>query len=104
MRVPGTTVGRTKSGHGKEKRGYESPGFEADDDEVNDFISKAMDSIMQNDSGWEDFFRAKAAPQRVSEVLKQYRFVQRMMDRWVGKEPFKRSHYVIEAVSATSLV
>lgn len=98
--VSGSTVAITKTGLGKETRGYESPTSDGDPDEVHETISKAIDTIIQKDPGWVVFFRAKAAPQRVSEVLKHYRFVQRMMDEWVEKKaPFRTSHHVVEAVS-----
>lgn len=100
--VSGSTVAITKTGLGKETRGYESPTSDGDPDEVHETISKAIDTIIQKDPGWVVFFRAKAAPQRVSEVLKHYRFVQRMMDEWVEKKaPFRTSHHVVEASHIT---
>jgi len=81
----------------EEYRGYESPGSDEEPEELHETISKAIDVVMQKDPGWVDFFRAKAAPQRASDVLKQYQFVQRMTNEWVGKRsPFK-SHHIIEA-------
>jgi hypothetical protein len=101
-RVCSATGSIIKTGLGKERRGYESPASDEEPDELFEIISKAMDTIIQKDSGWVDFFRARAAPQRVSEVLKHYRFVQRMMDQWVGnKAPFRTCQHVVEAVSAT---
>jgi hypothetical protein len=71
---------------------------------LHEAISKAIDTIMQKDSGWADFFKAKVS-QQVSDVLKQYQFVQRMMDEWVGKRaPFRTCHHLVEAVSARALI
>ena len=93
------------AGSGKGNRGYESPASDEEPGELHETISKAIDTIIQKDPGWVDFFRAKAAPQRASEVLKQYRFVQRIMDAWVGKRaPFRTCHHVVEAVSTADLI
>jgi hypothetical protein len=102
MKISAATGDATKAGHHDESREYESPASDEEPDELHGTISKAIDTIMQKDSGWVDFFRARAAPQRVSEVLNHYRFVQRMMDEWVGKRaPFRTSYHVVEAVSST---
>jgi hypothetical protein len=94
----------TATGPRKENRGYDSPSSDEEPEELDKIISKAIDTLIQNDSDWIDFFRATAVPQRVSEVLKQYRFVQRMMEEWVGKRaPFRTHHHVVEAVSITDL-
>ena len=81
------------------ERCYDSPVEDDDPETVHELVSKATDSLLQKDSGWALFFRAKAAPQNCQQVLKQYQFVQRMMDKWVGEiAPFKSVHHEIEEV------
>lgn len=79
------------------ERCYDSPVEDDDPETVHELVSKATDTLLQKDSGWALFFRAKAAPQNCQQVLKQYEFVQRMMDKWVGEiAPFKSCHHEIE--------
>lgn len=79
------------------ERCYDSPVEDDDPETVHELVSKATDTLLQMDSGWALFFRAKAAPQNCQQVLKQYEFVQRMMDKWVGEiVPFKSVHHEIE--------
>jgi len=81
------------------ERCYDSPVEDDDPETVHELVSKATDTLLQKDSGWALFFRAKAAPQNCQQVLKQYEFIQRMMDKWVGEiAPFKSCHYEIEKV------
>ena len=104
-RVSSTDMATTRVGSSKQNRGYESPMSDEEPEELHETISKAMDVMMQKDCGWAEFFQAKAGPQRVSEVLRQYQFVQRMMNTWVGKSaPFRTCNHVVEAVSATGSV
>jgi hypothetical protein len=101
-RISASSTVLPATGPRKENRGYESPSSDEEPEQLDRFISKAIDVLIQNDGEWEHFFESTAAPQRASEVLKQYRFVQRMMDEWVGKRaPFRRHHHIVKAVSAT---
>lgn len=80
-----------------------SPVSDDEPEEVFRLLVDAVDQIIQKDSEWIGFFQAMGAlqPHRVLDVLKQYRFVKRMIDQWVGKRlPFRRSDHFIEAVSA----
>jgi hypothetical protein len=86
----------------REYREYDSPNSDHEPDEVHTLVSKATDTLIQKTAKWVVFFKARAAPQRVSEVLKQYQYVQKVMDELVGKKaPFVKAHYLIEAVRIT---
>ncbi|KAG5648528.1 hypothetical protein DXG03_003139 [Asterophora parasitica] len=78
---------------------FVSPDAEDSPEEALRLITNAVDQIIQDDDGWIGFFQAKAAlePHRTLDVLKQYRFVKRMIDQWVGKPvPFKYFQVSIE--------
>ncbi|KAG6849825.1 hypothetical protein H0H93_004634 [Arthromyces matolae] len=78
---------------------FESPHFDDPPERVDRLVTEAVDEILQEDEEWTIFFRAKAAlePQRAMDVLKQYKFVKRMVDALVGKSlPFKSFKAKIE--------
>ncbi|KAG6842179.1 hypothetical protein C0991_001672 [Blastosporella zonata] len=73
-------------------------------EEVQRLILQAVDTIIQDDDGWEAFFRAKSAlePHRAMDVLAQYYIVKRMMDQFVGKKiPFRSYKANIESCHIT---
>ncbi|KAG5635415.1 hypothetical protein H0H81_011335 [Sphagnurus paluster] len=71
---------------------FESPDLDNSPDDVHRLVSEAMDQLLQDDDEWMEFYQAKAAlkPHRAMDVLKQYRFVKRMIDQWAGQQaPFR---------------
>lgn len=87
----------------RDYRPYDSPTSDQEPDEVHHLVSVATDTLIQKEPGWVEFFRARAAPQRASEVLKQYQFVQKLIDKLVGKKaPFFTAHHLIQQVCVTS--
>lgn len=83
------------------RRGYESPDSDEESDSLHKKISAAVDQLLQKDEGWLPYFRALAKPIHVPAVLDQYRFIDRMMNTWVGRgAPFRNSEHIIEKVSS----
>jgi hypothetical protein len=75
-----------------------SPQVDSTPEELNTAIWKAVQTnIVDNDNAvWADFMKSKGAtpPHKISEILKQYRFVQRKVDIWDGRRaPFISSSY-----------
>ncbi|KAL0956493.1 hypothetical protein HGRIS_002637 [Hohenbuehelia grisea] len=65
--------------------GSDSPS-EPDDEMLDEETVKSLTDLIQHEDGWIDFFKSKGRTATASEVLNQYRFVQRLVDTWVGKE------------------
>ncbi|KAF9465017.1 hypothetical protein BDZ94DRAFT_1320616 [Collybia nuda] len=78
-------------------RPYDSPTSDQESEEIHQLVSTATDSLIRKETGLAEFFRARAAPQRASEVLKQYRFVQKLIDKLVDKKaPFSTAYHLIQ--------
>lgn len=78
---------------------YESPDSDDEATDVFDKICKRVDPLLQDDKEWTEMFKWRSSPPSVVNVLKQYRFVQRLFDRYEGKlVPFKspQHQYKIE--------
>jgi hypothetical protein len=83
--------------------GYESPASDEGPENLHDLISKVVSFSLQKDSWWKEFYKSKAKPPLVKEMLKQFQFVQRMMNSWVGQRaPFGSCHNAIEKVGIFS--
>jgi hypothetical protein len=85
------------------KRG--SPKPDASPEEVDASIWKAIQIVISEEEEWVEFMKLKAVvpPHKVSQSLRQYRFVQSKVDEWEGrKAPFKSSHHVVNKVSFRS--
>lgn len=81
-------------------RGYDSPDSDAEPEVIEESVTKCVSLKLGEDSEWVEFFQSKAKPPRVEEVLKQYKFVQRMIDTWEGKRaPFRTAHQIVDRVS-----
>ncbi|ESK97141.1 hypothetical protein Moror_6362 [Moniliophthora roreri MCA 2997] len=75
---------------------YESPDDEAqkDPERLHHLIAERLDPLLQMDSEWDNFFAYKAQPQHVPAMLSQYRFIQRMADKLVGRRvPFRSQRH-----------
>lgn len=80
-------------------RGYDSPTSDMEQDDLEELIAKAVSTALQKDPEWTKYFMWKGGPAHVEGMLKQYRFIQRMMDEWIGKiAPFKSRDITIERV------
>jgi hypothetical protein len=78
-----------------------SPSPDAPPEEVDEAIWKALQGKI-TDEHWVEFMKIKAIPPplRVSEVLKQYRFVKQKLNEWEDREaPFKSSHHIVTKVN-----
>lgn len=80
-----------------DSRRYNSPASDEEPENVQGLIVKAVDVLMQKDSGWKGFYKAKAS-RRLEDALTQYRFIKAMMDTWVGQAPFRSSQHIIGEV------
>ncbi|GLB37520.1 hypothetical protein LshimejAT787_0405710 [Lyophyllum shimeji] len=92
--IPAASTSAVLNSPGSSMPRFDSPDSNDSPDEVNRLVAEAVDQIIQDDdeAGWKEFFRARAAlePHRVMDVLKQYRFVKRMIDKWAGQRaPFR---------------
>jgi len=79
-----------------------SPPPNASAEDVDAAICKAIQIRLMEDPEWAEFTKSKAVPppHKISEVLKQYRFVQRKMYEWEGRNaPFRSSHHAVEKVT-----
>ncbi|KAK0485866.1 hypothetical protein IW261DRAFT_1328932, partial [Armillaria novae-zelandiae] len=78
---------------------YDSPDSDDEAADVFDKICKRVDPLLQDDKEWTEMFKWRSLPQTVVHVLQQYRFAQRLFDRYEGKlVPFKspQHQYKIE--------
>ncbi|KAK0461197.1 uncharacterized protein EV420DRAFT_1530856 [Desarmillaria tabescens] len=78
---------------------YESPDSDDEAVDVFDKICKRVDPLLQLDRDWKAMFQWRSLPQTVTTVLNQYRFAQRLFDRYEGERvPFKnqKHQYKIE--------
>ena len=63
------------------------PGRLADtEDEKDEAIANYIRSRIENHPGWMEYMQSKAKPQRVSEVLKQYVFVEDRIRELIGRK------------------
>jgi hypothetical protein len=89
--------------HGK---GYESPCSGDEPDKIEFAIRKVVDKLIQRDDQdkWKGFFKLKGSLETASNMVARYRFVQDLIDKYVGQAaPFKStSGYIIEEVCALS--
>ncbi|KII92485.1 hypothetical protein PLICRDRAFT_37257 [Plicaturopsis crispa FD-325 SS-3] len=57
---------------------------EEDEEEIDKAIIQYLKPFIEEDRGWTRYMESRAKPQRVTEVLVQYEFVQEKLDRLVG--------------------
>ena len=63
------------------------PGRHADtQDEEDEAVANYIRSHIENHPGWMEYMQSKAGPQRVSEVLKQYAFVEDRIRELIGRK------------------
>ncbi|KAG6845892.1 hypothetical protein H0H87_000698 [Tephrocybe sp. NHM501043] len=81
---------------------FQSPVLGDPPEEVQRQIVTAVDTIIQEDEKWFDFFRFKgsAEPHRAMDVLEQYHIVKHMLGKFAGKKlPFHSFKAKIEPVN-----
>lgn len=86
--------------HGEWTHDYDSPDDMESPDRLQELIVKRVDPLLQKHSNWTKIFASKAFSNSVPDVLKQYRLVQDLFDKYAGQRvPFKTtSKYKIEKV------
>jgi hypothetical protein len=56
-----------------------------DSDTIHERVSKEVDQIIQGEANWHDFFKLMGKQRSAAVVLEEYKIVQGIMDKWVGK-------------------
>jgi hypothetical protein len=56
-----------------------------DSDTIHERVSKEVDQIIQGEANWQDFFKLMGKQRSAAVVLEEYKIVQGIVDKWVGK-------------------
>ncbi|KAJ7594429.1 hypothetical protein C8J56DRAFT_854635 [Mycena floridula] len=76
---------------------YEPLEEEDEEEDLFQAIVQRVDTALQKESDWLGFFQALGRPRTVANVLDQYRFVQKALDKYVGSEiPGSKINHIVE--------